>query len=218
MSKAPRCTRSANTLRPARRLVHRLPRRSNDSDAFSGTLDTPSATSATRTATTQYEDLTARYPRQKSELDLGTQNAGKCASNAAPGGYLKASRTYSTSTSLMVSTSLKPHRLRSRIEEVFPTSVSAQRERVPFDVGPAHAKWIEALAGAPGQEDVQVGAGVQPGLAPVTAQVRGDSRTENARQKRASPGTGTRPRWPVSILSQCAGQRRMGKSVTSRSC
>ena len=51
-----------------------------------------------------------------------------------------------------------------------------QPAHVPLDVRAAARQRVEVLVGAPAQEDLQVGLGVQPGLAAVAAQVRGHRR------------------------------------------
>lgn len=55
-----------------------------------------------------------------------------------------------------------------------------QPAHIPFDVRSTDAQRVQALIGAPGQEDLEVGAGVQARLTPVAAQVRGHCRVEKA--------------------------------------
>jgi len=54
-----------------------------------------------------------------------------------------------------------------------------QPANLPLNVDPGRGDWVEVLVGAPTQEHPKVGLGVQPGLAAVTAQVRGNRRAEN---------------------------------------
>jgi hypothetical protein len=64
-----------------------------------------------------------------------------------------------------------------------------QPAHVPLDVHASNRQRVH-LVGAPGQEDAQVGLGVQPRVTPVPTEVGGNRRTENDTIRRDDTRTG----------------------------
>jgi hypothetical protein len=58
-------------------------------------------------------------------------------------------------------------------------SATVQRRRVTHDLDPPQLQRVNVLTYAPGQEHLEVRAGVHPGLSPVPAQIRGHRRTQH---------------------------------------
>jgi hypothetical protein len=63
---------------------------------------------------------------------------------------------------------------------------------VPLDVGSYRRQRLELVVGAPGQEDPEVGLGVQPRVAAVAVEVGGHRRTQHHVIRRDDTGTGSR--------------------------